>query len=106
MRSRLSLRLGLIATLSAAAGGALPARVAHAEARYQVSGRIASFTADRGAVSIAHEAIPGVMGAMTMTFTARSATQLAGLSVGDRVRFAFTVTDDGQRLIDSIERMR
>lgn len=79
--------------------------VAHAEARYTAVGTIRSFTADRGAVFIAHEAIPGVMGAMTMSFAVRTTVQLAGFNVGDRVRFTFTVTDDGRRLLDLIERV-
>lgn len=90
--------------LSGAGVASTVPRAAHAEARYEATGRVVSLGADRGAVSIAHEAIPGVMGAMTMSFAARDASQLAGVAVGDRVRFAFTVTDDGRRLLDSVRR--
>ncbi|MFO0650836.1 MAG: copper-binding protein [Polyangiales bacterium] len=106
MRANVSRRLFLLALLSGAAAGELIPRVAQAESHYAATGRVVSFTADHNTVSIAHEAIPGVMGAMTMSFTARAATQLAGLSVGDRVRFTFTVTDDGRRLLDAVERVR
>ncbi len=106
MIARHLLRLGVIALLAGTTGAALSPRPAHAESRYEATGRVVSFTPDGGTVSIAHDAIPGVMGAMTMTFTARAATQFAGLSVGDRVRFSFTVTDDGRRLVDSIARTR
>lgn len=82
---------------------ALAPATAHAEARYETSGRIVSISNDRRVVHIAHERIPGVMGAMTMSFTARAGASLAGFSVGTRVRFAFTVTDDGQRLLDRLE---
>lgn len=106
MRANVSRRLFLLALLSGAAAGELVPRDAQAESHYAATGRVVSFTADHNTVSIAHEAIPGVMGAMTMSFTARAATQLAGLSVGDRVRFTFTVTDDGRRLLDAVERVR
>lgn len=76
----------------------------HAATSYEAVGRVVSISPERTVVHIAHEAIPGVMGAMTMSFTARVASQLAGVTAGDRVRFAFTVTDDGQRLLDAVRR--
>ncbi len=106
MRSNVPGRLFLLALLSGGAAGELAPREARAESHYAAAGRVVSFTADHNTVSIAHEAIPGVMGAMTMSFTARASTQLAGLSVGDRVRFTFTVTDDGRRMLDAVERVR
>ncbi len=106
MRPNALRQLVIIALLSGVAAGELAPREARAESHYAATGRVVSFTADHNTVSIAHEAIPGVMGAMTMSFTARAATQLAGLSVGDRVRFTFTVTDDGRRMLDTVERVR
>ncbi|MBL8943333.1 MAG: copper-binding protein [Myxococcales bacterium] len=53
-------------------------------------------------MSIAHEAIPGYMGAMTMSFEPKNTEQLARFAIGDRVSFTFTDTDDGRRVIESI----
>ncbi len=89
----------------AAAGSTLTVRApVHAMASYGAVGRVVSITPDRTVVRIAHEAIPGLMGAMTMPFTARAPTQLAEVTPGDRVRFTFTVTDDGRRLLDAVGR--
>ena len=38
-------------------------------------------------VTISHDDIPGLMGAMTMAFPVRSADVLAGIAPGTRVRF-------------------
>ncbi len=102
-RTRLPSAALLLSLALAPAALALTAANAHAEARYETAGRIVSISNDRRVVHIAHERIPGVMGAMTMSFTARPGASLAGFAVGTRVRFAFTVTDDGQRLLDRLE---
>lgn len=87
-------------------GGTLTVRApAHASVTYEAGGRVVSISPDRAVAFIAHDAIPGVMGAMTMSFTARTTSQLAGLGPGDRVRFTFTVTDDGRRLLDAVHRV-
>lgn len=78
---------------------------AHAAEHYSGRGVVRAIAEDRSSVTIAHEAIPGFMPAMTMSFEARSADQLAGLHAGDRVTFSFTVTGDARRLIDSIRRV-
>ncbi|HTQ48320.1 MAG TPA: copper-binding protein [Polyangiaceae bacterium] len=77
---------------------------AHAAQSYSARGTVASVARDRSAITVAHEAIPGFMPAMTMSFEARSPQQLDGIQQGDRVSFSFTVTDEGRRLIDSIRR--
>lgn len=69
---------------------------------HSTRGVIRSVTEDRRSVSIAHEAIPGFMGAMTMSFEAASPAQLSGLVAGDRVRFTFRVTSDGRRILTAI----
>lgn len=53
---------------------------------------------------IAHELIGGFSRAKTTSFEARSESQLEGVAARDRVRFGFTVTDDGRCLIDFIEK--
>ena len=65
-------------------------------------GDIVGFGPHRSYVSIAHEAIPGYMGAMTMSFEPRRPAQLEGYKVGAHVAFTFTVSDDGHRWIDQI----
>jgi len=82
----------------------IPVEVAPARAaqNHDARGVVQSIAKDRSSVTIAHEAIPGFMPAMTMAFEARSPDQLAGLHEKDRVVFSFTVTDDGRRLLDSI----
>lgn len=105
--ARLALALGFLL-----AGGAvvvaprLPLEVASARAAqsYSARGVVKSVAADGTSITIAHEAIPGFMPAMTMSFEARSPDQLAGLKAGDCVTFSFTVTDDARRLLDSIRR--
>jgi len=67
-------------------------------------GVIRAFGPDRKSISIAHEAIDGYMGAMTMSFEPRDAKLLAPFAVGDRVAFEFVDTDDGRRIIESITR--
>ena len=69
---------------------------------YSARGVVKSIGADKRSITIAHEAIPGYMGAMTMSFEASTPSQLDGLAAGDHVRFAFTATDDGRRVITQI----
>lgn len=103
-RTSSTLALGL----ALAASGAVTARVrpalAQQAATYTTRGVIRAVADDRRSARIAHEAIPGFMNAMTMTFTARDATQLQGLNPADRVTLRFTATPEGQLLIDSISR--
>ncbi|HSO32574.1 MAG TPA: copper-binding protein [Labilithrix sp.] len=73
-------------------------------ASFSTRGVVKSFGPDRKSVNIAHEKIEGYMAAMTMSFEPREAEQLAGLKVGDTVRFTFTETDDGRRLLSSIKK--
>jgi len=103
-RTYSTLALGLALAVSGAlAGRALPAHAQQA-AVYTTRGVIRAVADDRRSARIAHEAIPGFMGAMTMTFTARDATQLQGFNPADRVTLRFTATPQGQLLIDGIAR--
>ncbi len=68
---------------------------------YEARGTIRSFGPDRLFANIAHEAIEGYMGAMTMSFEAGEAGQLAPFREGQRVVFAFT-DDEGRRVLRSI----
>ena len=74
----------------------------HAEAAYSATGTIKSFGPERAFVNIAHEAIPGYMGAMTMSFEPSSAGMLSSFAAGQRVMFQFRETPDGRRVIVAI----
>jgi Cu/Ag efflux protein CusF len=50
-----------------------------------------------GAIFLTHEAMPGLMEAMTMGFEVEDPKLLDGLAAGDPVRF--TVRRDGERLV-------
>ena len=75
---------------------------ARAAQSYTARGVVQSLAKDRSSITIAHEAIPGFMPAMAMSFESRSPEQLAAFHEKDHVSFSFTVTDDARRLIDSI----
>lgn len=83
--------------------------VAVAEARgndtYDARGVVKSFGPDKKYVVIAHEKIAGYMEAMTMSFEPRTPAQLDGLQSGDRVTFTFVATEDGHRILQSIQRV-
>lgn len=68
---------------------------------YSARGVVKAFTPDHKSVDIAHEAIPGFMAAMTMSFEAREPKQLQPFAVGDRVNFTFEVKD-GRRVLLAI----
>jgi len=70
--------------------------------RYTTHGVVEAMDRERQRLDIAHEAIPGFMGAMTMTFVAAAPEQLDVLSVGDRVHFTFSVEDRARLVIRSI----
>lgn len=71
---------------------------------YAATGVVKSFGPGRAYVNIAHDDIAGYMKAMTMSFEPRSASQIAALAAGDAVKFRFLATDDGRRLLESIEK--
>jgi Cu/Ag efflux protein CusF len=72
---------------------------------WTVRGIVRSVIPKLGAIFLTHEALPGLMDAMTMGFEADDAKLLDGLTPGDAVRF--TVRKDGDRLVlVAIERLR
>jgi len=54
---------------------------------FRGAGKIVAVDAPSGFVTISHEAIPGLMDAMTMQFEAKPAKLLEGYKGGDRVEF-------------------
>ncbi|MBX7190614.1 MAG: copper-binding protein [Sandaracinaceae bacterium] len=65
-------------------------------------GRVVAFERN-GLVRIAHEAIPGVMAAMTMVFAPCPAVDLTGVAVGDTISFRFTRGPGGRFLLLALE---
>ena len=108
MKSTISTISRLVLALALGAAGAVTARPytasAQTQAAYSTRGVIRSVADDRRSARIAHEAIPGFMNAMTMTFLARDPAQLQGFGPGDRVTLRFTATPEGQLWVDSIAR--
>jgi Cu/Ag efflux protein CusF len=103
---RLALVIGALVIVPVAYERVWPSSIAHAggSETYSSRGVVKSFGADRKYVNIAHEKIPGYMEAMTMSFEPRTVDQLGSLAVGDRVAFTFTATEDGRRVLQSIQR--
>lgn len=59
---------------------------------YQARGIIKALDADGKSVVIQHEAVPGYMDAMTMTFEDKNPGELSGLRPGDSVAFRLNIT--------------
>ena len=100
------LLLGLALGLGGVAAGASVAGCSKSEGAapsYQARGVIKSFGPDHQFVSIAHDAIPGYMAAMTMSFEPDTPSRLDGLAAGDRVSFAFK-DQGGKRTITSMKK--
>ncbi len=72
---------------------------------HDARGQIVAFAADGASMRIAHEAIPGYMRAMTMSFAPCPSVETRGLAVGDRVAFRFTRGEGGHFLILSLRRL-
>ncbi|HXF03953.1 MAG TPA: SCO family protein [Blastocatellia bacterium] len=59
---------------------------------YPLKGRVVAVAANRQSITIAHEAIPGYMEAMTMPFPVKEPALLDGITPGDEVEGEITVT--------------
>ncbi len=81
--------------------GSTVAGTAQVPAGQQVTGMVLSTDVTRGTLLVSHDAIEGVMGAMTMTLEARDPAQLEGLTPGTAVRFTLVV-DAGRALAEGI----
>jgi protein SCO1/2 len=79
MKRRL-LAAGLIA--AGLAGGCQKPPVKH----YAIKGEIITVDANRQMVTLKHEAIPGLMPAMTMDFLAADVKQIETLKPGDKIK--------------------
>lgn len=75
------------------------------EPSHEVRGVYQGPSSTQGAVTIAHEAIPGVMEAMTMDFAFTDTAGLGALSPGDKVRFRLTMPAGGVFRVDGLTRL-
>jgi len=85
---------------------AKPAAQAAAQAAGLAEGEVRKLDLDTGKVTLKHGEIPNLdMPPMTMVFTATDPAQLAGLKVGDKVRFQ-AVHEAGKYLMTEIKPVR
>lgn len=69
------------------------------EKSWSVMGIVRARRAADRMVVITHEPIPGLMGAMTMTFRVSDRALLKGIEPGDRVRFTLVAADKGPVIV-------
>jgi protein SCO1 len=70
-------------------------------ARYDLKGKVVSIDRPARRVTVDHEAIPGVMGAMTMAYPVRDPRALDTIATGDEVT-AKLVSSDGTYWLEEI----
>lgn len=68
--------------------------------RWVVQGIVRGVLPDEPAVVVTHEALSGLMGAMTMPLTPASPGLLAGLAAGQRVELTLDLVDGDLVLVD------
>lgn len=68
-----------------------------------VAGEVVAVAPERRQITIAHEEIPGLMEAMTMSLGVEDPSTLVGVAAGDRIRFTLRRID-GKLAISSITR--
>lgn len=90
------------ATLLLLAAIGCRAKPSEAEKRYSLKGRIVSVDAASAQATIAHEAIPGYMAAMTMPFPIADRWVLRVLAPGDEVTATLVVGETRYRLEDVV----
>jgi Cu(I)/Ag(I) efflux system periplasmic protein CusF len=95
--------LSLPFTVAALSSGCGKSASTEAQKTYTTKGTIKSFGPDRKLVNIAHEAIPGYMSAMTMSFEPKTPDLVNGLAAGDKVTFTFAA-DGGKHVITAISK--
>ena len=62
--------------------------------RYELKGKVVSIDRSKGLVTVAHEAIPGFMAAMTMTYPLKDAWAFDILKSGQSIRATLVVTSE------------
>jgi Cu/Ag efflux protein CusF len=74
--------------------------------RFKLTGTVQSVDASSGRLIVQHGAIPGYMGAMTMTYSAGKREDLGTLRAGDEIRSDVVVSDSGATSLEHIEVVR
>jgi len=87
-----ALLVPLAACLAAGACGGSPPPPDAGAKRYGLTGQVVAVRPEIGEIRIAHEAVPGYMDAMTMSFAVKDRATLAGRQRGDLVRATLVVT--------------
>jgi protein SCO1/2 len=83
-------------------GGGAPAYESSAEARrYPITGVVRGVDAKGGQISVAHETIPGLMDAMTMSFPVKEPWAVGVATAGDRLSGTLVV-DQGRSWIEGV----
>jgi len=80
-------------------------KAASAGGTYPVRGKVVAVDLPHRQIRLDHEAIPGFMSAMTMTYPVRDVSQIVHLGAGDEVT-ARIVTSGGQLWLDDIAAQR
>ena len=76
---------------------------APAERRYPLRGEVVGIDAEKGALRIAHEEIPGYMAAMTMRFPVLDRQVLGQVEEGDEVTATLVVAPDNRYWLVELE---
>lgn len=76
--------------------------IATAEKQYAVRGEVLGTDTGTGEVMLNHEAIPGLMGAMTMPYRLRDPGIISELHSGDRITATLVATGPGEMRLDHI----
>ena len=84
-------------------GPAEKAQDAPAEKRYPLSGEVVGIDAEKGALRIAHEEIPGYMAAMTMRFPVLDRQAMEPVKEGDQVKGTLVVAPDNRYWLVDLE---
>jgi protein SCO1/2 len=102
--------LGACVTFPACSAQPQPAASSAAQSqpetrRFQLTGKVVSIDKAGKRVTVDHEAIPGFMDAMTMSYPVKDAQELAGLSPGDTIT-AKVVSTQGMYWLEDVKTAR
>jgi len=99
MRPARAVLIAAVMVVAAGCGGGMstpdPVAPVIPSGTYDIRGSVVSVDRARNIIEINHEAIPGVMPAMTMPYEVADPSLLQGLAPGDRVRGTLRVDSRG-----------
>lgn len=94
--------LVLVAGCNKGPASAPPPSGATTVKHYLLRGRVVQVNAQDNTLTVAHDAIPGFMGAMTMPYRVKDANVLTELHPGDRITATLVDMDDARFFLDNI----